>query len=141
MSDVFFQSPILNAPYEEPSRHWELDANGQPTSEIVSRRRQSSLVSPIPKAKKIRGKAVQADLLADESGQEYNPTEVINGIRSAVESWRQLPESQWPLDRLTAAEQKQVKITAFDLAQDEGGNGLQLHRVNAASGFWTVCVN
>ncbi len=45
------------------------------------------------------------------------------------------------LDRLTAAEQKQVKITAFDLAQDEGGNGLQLHRVEAAPGFWTARVS
>ncbi|MEN2711567.1 3'-5' exonuclease [Sphingomonas sp. NPDC092331] len=45
------------------------------------------------------------------------------------------------LDRLTSAEQKQVKITAFDLAQDESGNGLSLHRVEAAPGFWTVRVN
>ena len=45
------------------------------------------------------------------------------------------------LDRLTAAEQKQVKITAFDLAQDEGGNGLSLHRVEAAPGFWTARVS
>lgn len=45
------------------------------------------------------------------------------------------------LDRLTAAEQKQVKITAFDLAQDESGNGLQLHRVDTAPGFWTARVN
>lgn len=45
------------------------------------------------------------------------------------------------LDRLTTAEQKQVKITAFDLAQDEGGNGLSLHRVEAAAGFWTARVS
>lgn len=45
------------------------------------------------------------------------------------------------LNRLTAAEQKQVKITAFDLAQDPSGNGLQLHRVDAAPGFWTARVN
>jgi type III restriction enzyme len=102
MSDVFFQSPILNPPYEEAGRHWELDDAGQPTSIIVPRRRQSALVSPIPKAKKVRGKAVQADLLADEAGQEYNPTEVINGVRSAVESWRSQPESQWQVTPTTA---------------------------------------
>lgn len=45
------------------------------------------------------------------------------------------------LDRLAAAEQKQVKVTAFDLAQDETGNGLQLHRVEAAPGFWTARVS
>ena len=102
MSEEFFQSPILNTPYAEPDRHWELDEGGQPTSNIVPRRRQSALVSPIPKARKIRGKPVQADLLADEGGQEYNPTEVINGIRSAVESWRRLPESQWQVTPTTA---------------------------------------
>lgn len=45
------------------------------------------------------------------------------------------------LDRLTTAEQKQVKITAFDLAQDESGNGLSLHRVEATPGFWTARVS
>lgn len=45
------------------------------------------------------------------------------------------------LNRLTASEQKQVKITAFDLAQEESGNGLQLHRVEAAPGFWTARVS
>lgn len=103
MSEAFFTSPILNSPYEEPSSHWELDDNGQPTTTVVRHRRKSALVSPIPKAKKVRGKvAVQPDLLADEMGQEYNPTEVINGIRSAVESWRQLPESQWQVTPSTA---------------------------------------
>ncbi len=102
MSEIFFQSPILNSPYEEPSKHWELDDNGQPTNVIVPRRRQSALISPIPKAKKVRGRAVQADMYADEGGQEYNPTEVINGIRSAVESWRTLPESQWQVTPTTA---------------------------------------
>jgi UvrD-like helicase C-terminal domain/AAA domain len=45
------------------------------------------------------------------------------------------------LSRLTAAEQKQVKITAFDLAQDEVSHGLQLHRVDASPGFWTARVS
>ncbi len=102
MSDAFFASPILNSPYQEPQQHWELDENGQPTSMVVPRRRTSALVSPIPKARKIRGKAIQADLLTEGDGQEYNPTEVINGVRSAVDSWRRLPESQWQVTPSTA---------------------------------------
>ncbi len=101
MSDTFFESPILNSPYAEPSRHWELDEAGQPTSVIVPRRRTSALVSPIPKAKKVKGKALQGDLLSDDQGLEYNPTEVINGIRSAVESWRRLPDTQWQVTEST----------------------------------------
>jgi type III restriction enzyme len=103
VSSAFFESPILNSPYEEPSRHWELDPNGQPTTSIRPYRRPSALVSPIPKPKKVKGKAAaQPDFLADEQGQEYNPTEVINGIRSAVASWRRLPESQWQVTPSTA---------------------------------------
>lgn len=105
MSQRFFEQPILNSPYEEPARHWELDASGQPTDRIAGARRKSSLVSPIPKPKKSRGKAV-GDLYSerDDLGleQEYNPTEVINGIRSAVDSWRRLPESQWQVTPETA---------------------------------------
>jgi len=45
------------------------------------------------------------------------------------------------LTRLTTQEQKQVKITAFDLAQDPTGNGLSLHRVDKTDGFWTARVS
>lgn len=106
MTHPFFESPILNSPYDPPACHWELDENGQPTANVVARRRPSALVSPIPKPRKVRGKAAamapQPDLLTGEDGQEYNPTEVINGIRSAVESWRALPESQWHVTPSTA---------------------------------------
>jgi UvrD-like helicase C-terminal domain/AAA domain len=45
------------------------------------------------------------------------------------------------LDRLTAQEQKQVKVTTVDLMLDPTGNGLQLHRVENSDGFWTARVN
>ena len=35
-TDAFFERPILNSPYECPSRHWELDASGQPTNKIIA---------------------------------------------------------------------------------------------------------
>ncbi|MEH6718869.1 MAG: DEAD/DEAH box helicase family protein [Aurantimonas endophytica] len=113
MADGFFQSPILNSPYENPKRHWELDGSGQPTSIIIPRRRQSALVSPIPKPKKVRGRAVQPDFLGDDTGQEYNPTEVINGIRSAIESWRNLAESQWQVTPTTARLLRQWRSHPF----------------------------
>ena len=31
MSNPFFDRPILNSPYDYPRRHWEIDAQGQPT--------------------------------------------------------------------------------------------------------------
>ena len=30
MANPFFDQPILNTPYEMPSRYWELDRDGQP---------------------------------------------------------------------------------------------------------------
>ena len=45
------------------------------------------------------------------------------------------------LGRLSAAEQKQAKLTAFDLQMDPRGNGLQMHRVEKSPGFWSVRVS
>ena len=39
MSERFFEDPILNSPYECPTRHWEL-VDGIPTQEIVESRRE-----------------------------------------------------------------------------------------------------
>ena len=104
-SEEFFKSPILNSPYAVPDRHWHLGDGGQPTGVIEPGRRKSDLTTPIPKAKATRGRKAapaQGDFLQGEGGQEYNPTETINGIRSAVESWRNLPESQWQVTPTTA---------------------------------------
>jgi type III restriction enzyme len=52
MSNPFFDRPILNSPYEYPTRHWELDADGQPTQQVLPTRRRAEFVTPIPKPKK-----------------------------------------------------------------------------------------
>ena len=51
LTDAFFDKPILNSPYEHPSRHWELDDAGQPTQKIVERRRSAEFITD-PQAKK-----------------------------------------------------------------------------------------
>ena len=64
MTERLFEQPILNSPYECPSRHWELDEHGQPTQRIVDERRRAELITPIPKPKKQKGKwDTQASLL------------------------------------------------------------------------------
>lgn len=52
MSADFFSKPILNSPYERPSRHWELDEQGQPTQKTINDRRPAEFITPIPKPKK-----------------------------------------------------------------------------------------
>lgn len=70
MSNAFFDHPILNSPYECPLRHWELDAQGQPTQKIVEVRRKAEFITPIPKPKK-RGSPAQQQLVFDEFTDVY----------------------------------------------------------------------
>jgi len=109
MTDQFFERPILNSPYEYPARHWELDADGQPTNRILDTRRRSELITPVPKPKKRKKSKDQAEMVLDggdglsTADQEYNPTPIINEIRSYVETWRNLPSTaQWQVTPETA---------------------------------------
>jgi hypothetical protein len=47
--ESFFERPILNSPYAYPDRHSELDDDGQPTNQILPKRRESKLLTPVPK--------------------------------------------------------------------------------------------
>jgi type III restriction enzyme len=107
MSERFFHDPILNSPYERPSRHWELDGEGIPSQKIVEYRRESRLITPIPKPRKRGGKgelAQQRVLELDAQGlsaddQQYEVSQQINAIRALVEEWRQAPENQVKMTR------------------------------------------
>lgn len=104
----FFSQPILNSPYEYPTRHWELDENGQPTQVIVERRRRAEFITPIPKPRK-RKRTAQQDIVFDEGAglstaeQQYDPTSLINQVRQCVDQWRALPNpSDWQVTPETA---------------------------------------
>jgi type III restriction enzyme len=109
MEPGFFAQPILNSPYAMPQRHWELDADGQPTQRITESRRRSDLITPVPKPKKQKGAKGQSKMVlggADDlstKDQEYNPTPIINEVRGFVEAWRNLPNpEQWLVTPETA---------------------------------------
>ena len=97
MTRQFFEQPILNSPYDYPSRHWELDVNGQPTQQILEVRRRAEFITPIPKPRKRKGAGEQSQLLFDEGKglstdeQQYDHTAIINGVRQQVDKWRSLP--------------------------------------------------
>ena len=95
MNSQFFEHPILNSPYDYPARHWELDAQGQPTQKITESRRRAEFITPIPKPKKRKGQPLQASLLLDNDtglssqAQEYEKTaSMINAVRQEVDKWR-----------------------------------------------------
>jgi type III restriction enzyme len=109
MSDLFFEKPILNSPYEYPSRHWELDESGQPTQQIVERRRRAEFITPIPKPKKRKALPAQQQFVFDDGTglsterQQYDPTSVINDLRLHLEQWRNLPNPRdWHVTPETA---------------------------------------
>ena len=104
----FFETPILNSPYEYPSSHWELDESGQPTHQVVNERRRVSFITPIPEPKKRRHG--QRELVFDDAArklddgdQQYKLTEIIDGVREKVDRWRTLPDSaRWRVTPETA---------------------------------------
>jgi type III restriction enzyme len=109
VTDAFFERPILNSPYEVPARHWELDEQGQPTQQIVETRRRADFVTPIPKPRKRKSAMAQQVLLPSDDAeistqaQQYDPTSIINQVRSLVEEWRSLPNpNQWQVTPETA---------------------------------------
>jgi type III restriction enzyme len=109
MPESFFDRPILNAPYGYPSRHWELDKDGQPTQRVVEIRRKAEFITPIPKPKKRKSKAAQQEIVFDEGlglstqAQQYDPTPIINALRAKVDQWRALPNpNDWQVTPETA---------------------------------------
>lgn len=96
ISNPFFDHPILNSPYDYPRRHWELDAQGQPTQRVLEKRRRADFITPIPKPQKRRTAYAQQEIIFDEGKglstkeQQYDPTSLINEVRNNVDSWRAL---------------------------------------------------
>ena len=110
MTQSFFQQPILNSPYAYPARHWELDESGQPTNQVIERRRRAEFITPIPKPKKRKPGPTQHDIVFDEgeglstAEQQYEKTSTnINLLRQKVDLWRALPNaSDWHVSPETA---------------------------------------
>ncbi len=121
MDNPFFSHPILNSPYECPSRYWELDDDGQPTQQIIEHRRSAEFITPIPKPRKWKTASGKSDtqiaMVQDEgkglstSERKYDPTGNINLVRNYVDQWRMIPDpNDWkvmPDKKIAVA----VKIT------------------------------
>ena len=109
MDESFFERPILNSPYAYPGRHWELNADRQPTNHIAESRRRCDLITPVPMPQGRRRAPGQAELgLGANDGlstpeQQYDVPRIINEIRGYVAAWRNLPNpNQWQVTPETA---------------------------------------
>jgi len=108
MADAFFDHPILNSPYGQPGRYWELE-DGQPTQRVIETRRPAAFITPIPKSRKQRSRPTQQQFVFDEGEglsteqQTYDPNPLINELRLEVDKWRKLPNSRdWRVTPETA---------------------------------------
>ena len=105
----FFEQPILNSPYEDPARHWELDEDGQPTNRIIDGRRAAKFVTPVPAPRRRRGASAQKQLVLDEGeglsseALQYDPMPIIASLRRQVDDWRLIPDpNRWQVTPETA---------------------------------------
>ncbi len=108
MTGQFFEQPILNSPYAAPTRHWELDDDGQPTNRTIAARRAATFVTPVPKPRKRRQHSEQQALaladphdLSDEQ-QQYDSTSIIQTVRRYIDEWRLAPPDRWEVTPTTA---------------------------------------
>ncbi len=79
-------NPVINAPYEQPTVHFELGPDGTPTGTLVPGRRPSESFIPVPVSRK--GKASQIALDFDVTGERREDNSLINDIRREVGLWR-----------------------------------------------------
>ena len=83
MADRVIEDPILNRPYDEPSRHFEFDIDGI-TDVVAERRRPSSHFVPVPPSRKGGRQLELTELTADQIRLNL----LVNRIREHVTVWR-----------------------------------------------------
>ncbi|MCY4586266.1 MAG: DEAD/DEAH box helicase family protein [Bryobacterales bacterium] len=86
MRQVVIENPIINSPFDEPTRHFRFTEEGI-TDEIVDGRRTSSYFVPIARPKKKGSKQLQIDTEWTKDRIEEN--KLVNEIRRRVAMWRQ----------------------------------------------------
>ena len=82
-------NPVINSPYEEPTRHFVLDESGRPTGAIAETRRLSEFFIPVPKPKKGGKKAAAPTLdFGALSDERVEKNDKIDQLRDALRTWR-----------------------------------------------------
>jgi type III restriction enzyme len=84
MAKVVIENPVLNSPYDEPSRHFFFDEEGI-TDKIVASRRLSSYFIPIARPRK---KGKQLELETEWTKDRIEENKFINDVRNVVGKWR-----------------------------------------------------
>ena len=84
------ENPVINGPFDEPTRHFRFDDDGI-TDEIVGERRPSGYFVPVPAARNRAEAAEQATLdLFDDDRERIELNRFVNDVREHVGRWRDL---------------------------------------------------
>ena len=81
MKQIVIENPVLNPPYDEPTRHFYFTDDGI-SDKVVESRRVSSYFVPVPRPKK-RGKQLILDTEWTQDRQKEN--HFINRVRERVD--------------------------------------------------------
>ena len=85
MPDTVIENPILNSPYEEPTRYFKFGEDGITDEIVEGERRISAYFVPIPESRRRRG---QLSMEAEWTSDRIEPNDDINRIRRQVDMWR-----------------------------------------------------
>jgi type III restriction enzyme len=77
-------NPVINGPYDEPTRHFRFDDDGI-TDQVDEGRRRSEYFVPVPQTKK-RGAQLQFD--NEWTLNRIQPNDFVNDVRERVQLWR-----------------------------------------------------
>ena len=102
----FFERPILNSPYVEPSRHWELDEDDRPTQRIIDTRRTSKLDTALPSISARQRSAASGNLLDgldhETATTAIDPSPIVRRLRRELHLWRGIPDpAMWRVSPVT----------------------------------------
>ncbi len=86
MSDAIIENPVINLPFDEPSRHFRFGDDGI-TNEIVASRRVSSYFVPIARPRSYKPSQMQLPE-TEWTASRVQENEFINRIRGRVAIWR-----------------------------------------------------
>jgi type III restriction enzyme len=87
MSQGIIDKPVINSPFDEPTRHFRFGDEGI-TNEIVEGRRISSYFVPIARPKKTRGAVYQTTFDTEWTRDRIEENKPVNDIRRRVAMWR-----------------------------------------------------
>src|SRR5689334_21650959 len=83
---VIIEEPILNSPFEEPSRHFKFTEEGI-TNEIIEKRRSRSYFIPVSRPRTRRNRE-QLVLDTEWTPDRLKENDFINKVRTRVAHWR-----------------------------------------------------